>query len=533
MSILNDIYKKLAFDEPDRRYELLETESGEPEHLFGWNDISTQTEKNDSNISSDLFKNEKLFKRIFKSDINKDIVFTKIKAGEKSCILIHMTGMANSNIISDYIIKPMLALPVDINVTLEELMQHCIEVAEVSVEKNIDRIKLAIMQGRTILLLDDEDSALLIETRGFEKRSVGEAANEKVVRGPNEGFNESLRTNVTLLRRIIKSDDLVVENKEIEDDNNTGIAVIYRESLANRTLVNEVKKRLAKIKTQTLLSTGVIEQLIEDSPNSPIPQTLSTERPDRTANYVMGGAVAVLADGSPFAIIMPVTIASLMTTSEDTYIRRSQGTLIRIVRYTGAILSLLLPAYFLALALYHQGLLSTEVLSTVIQSRQMVFEPLGFEMLLLLFVFQLIREAGMRVPGEIGQAIGIIGGLILGQAAVAANLASSVVLIIVALSGLGNFCIPDYSTQLSASYFRISFVIAAWMGGLLGLSAACFVFIGYLSNMKSFGVPFLAPYAPKTYTKRPFFTRGRIGMHHRSDDYMNTANDKYIIKSNK
>ncbi len=531
MSFFKDIYKKLAFDEPDRRYELLETEQGKPKQLFGWNDIYSQSDKNDSDISINVFENEKCFRKVFKSDINKDIVFTKIKVGKKICLMIHMTGMANTNVISDYIMKPMLALPDNFNATLEELMSHCIEVAEMAKEKNIDKIKLAIMQGRTALLLDKEESALLLETRGFEKRSVGEAVNEKVVRGPNEGFNESLRTNVTLLRRIIKSDDLVVENKEIGDDNNTGIAIIYRENLSNKTLVNELKRRLAKINVQVLLSTGVIEQLIEDSPNSPIPQTLSTERPDRTANYIMGGSVAVLADGSPFAIIMPVTIASLMTTSEDTYIRRSQGTLIRIVRYTGAVLSLLLPAYFLALALYHQGLLSTEVLSTVIQSRQMVFEPLGFEMLLLLFVFQLIREAGMRVPGEIGQAIGIIGGLILGQAAVAANLASSVVLIIVALSGLGNFCIPDYSTQLSASYFRISFVIAAWMGGLLGLSATCFVFIGYLANLKSFGVPFLAPYAPKTYTKRPLFTRGIIGMHHRSNDYINTTDDEYVGKS--
>ena len=141
-------------------------------------------------------------------------------------------------------------------------------------------------------------------------------------------------------------------------------------------------------------------------------------------------------------------------------------------------------------------------------------------------MFQLIREAGLRVPGAIGQAIGIIGGLILGQAAVAANLASSVVLIIVALSGLGNFCVPDYSAQLSASYFRIAFVIAAWLGGLLGLSAAFLVFVAYLANLKSFGVPFLSPYAPKTYAKRPFIMRGKIGMHHRAADYMNTSDDR-------
>ena len=526
MSILKKLYEKLAFDKPDTRYELLEVESGEPKHLFGWNDVPPQPPEGKQQSSTELRENESKLKTMFRFDINKDVVFTKCKAGCKTCLIVHITGMADTDIISDYIMKPIMKLAPDDDLTKEELIQNCLEVAETSFENDMDRIKLAVMEGRTALFLDGEAYAIIIETRGFEKRSVPDAENEKVVLGPNEGFNESLRTNITLIRRIIKSDDLVVENKVLGGDNNMGIAIIYRDGVANRGLVEEVKRRLAKIKTQTLMSTGVIGQLIEDSPNSPIPQTLSTERPDRTANYVMGGAVALLADGSPFALIMPITISTLMTTSEEIYIRRSQGSLMRFIRYTGAIISLLLPAYFLALALYHQGLLSTEALSTVIQSRQMVFEPLGIEMLLLLFVFQLIREAGLRVPGAIGQAIGIIGGLILGQAAVAANLASSVVLIIVALSGLGNFCVPDYSAQLSASYFRIAFVIAAWLGGLLGLSAAFLVFVAYLANLKSFGVPFLSPYAPKTYAKRPFIMRGKIGMHHRAADYMNTSDDR-------
>ena len=239
----------------------------------------------------------------------------------------------------------------------------------------------------------------------------------------------------------------------------------------------------------------------------------------------MRGSVALIADGSPFAIIVPITLASLMSSPEDVYLRKPLGDVIRIVRYIGVLLSLLLPGYFIALALYHQGLLSNEVLNTVIQSRQMVFLPIAAEMVMLLLVFQLIREAGMRVPGSIGQAIGIIGGLILGQAAVAANLASSVILIVVAVSGLGNFCIPDHSSQIAASYFRIAFVIAAWLAGLLGLTCAFVIFIAYLANLKSFGVPFLAPYAPKTYNKRPFILRGRIGMHHRAEDYMNTHSD--------
>ena len=238
--------------------------------------------------------------------------------------------------------------------------------------------------------------------------------------------------------------------------------------------------------------------------------------------------MAVLLDGSPFANIMPTTLFTLMSSSEDVYLRQMQGTVVRLVRYIGALISILLPGYFLSLVLYHQGMMSTEALSTVVASRKMVFAPMGLELLFLLLVFQLIREAGLRVPGSIGQAIGIIGGLILGQAAVSANLASSVMLIVVALSGLGSFCIPDYATQISASYIRAAFVIAAWIGVLLGMSCMLVAFFALMASLKSFGIPFLTPASPKTYSKRPAIVRGRITMHAKTDDYINTREGELL-----
>lgn len=533
MPFFEKLSEILAFDKPYAEYELLEREPGEPKHMFGWDDVYSQGADAKIPCPNTIDDIEHELKKVFRSDINKDIIFTKLKAGKGRVLLVHINGMANADILSKYIIKPIIAISEDIQLTFDFLKESCLAIAETAIESNLSEIKLAVMQGQTALFIDNQNSALILETRGFEKRSVSEAENEKVVRGPKEGFNESLRTNITLIRRIIKADDLVVETKLSGGDNNTSIAIVYRDGIANRTLIDEVKKRISRINIRIVISTGIIEQLIEDSPSSPLPQTLATERPDRTANYIMRGSVAVLADGTPFAIIVPITLSTLMSSSEDVYLRRPVGSLMRIVRYAGASVSILLPGYFLALALYHQGLLSTEVLSTVVQSRQAVFEPLGLEMLLILLIFQLIREAGMRVPGNIGQAIGIIGGLILGQAAVAANIASSVVLIVVALSGLGNFCIPDYSSQLAASYFRIGLLIAAWMGGLLGLSAAFMLLIVYLADLKSFGVPFLSPYAPKTYSKRPFILRGKIGFNHRSEDYMNAACETLPKKKSK
>lgn len=237
------------------------------------------------------------------------------------------------------------------------------------------------------------------------------------------------------------------------------------------------------------------------------------------------GHVAVIVEGNPTANVMPATLFTLMATGEDSTMRVVQGSVIRMVRYIGAAISILLPGYFLALALHHQSLLSSEVLTTVVASRKMVFAPIGMEMLFLLLVFQLVREAGMRVPGSIGQAIGIIGGLILGQAAVTANLASSVMLIIVALTGLGNFCIPDYSTQLSASVLRVILVIASWLAGLMGLFCGAFVIVAWMASLKSFGVPFLAPHSPKANSKRPMILRGPIDNMSRHKDILNTEED--------
>ena len=395
-----------------------------------------------------------------------------------------------------------------------------------SIERDWNKVKRNITDGLTVIFIQGDASAVVADTRGYEYRAVGAPQNEKVVRGPQEGFNENLRTNITLIRRMIRRDDLICEIREVGSGENIKAAIMYMKNTANPALVQEVKRRLARVETGIVMNTGILEQLTEHHPLSPFPQLLSTERPDRAASHIMQGYVVLLLDGSPFANVMPTTLFALMGSSEDIYLRQLPGSMVRAVRYMGAGISVLLPGFFLALVLHHQGMMSTEVLSTVVASRKMVFAPIGLELLFLLAVFQLIREAGLRVPGSIGQAIGIIGGLILGQAAVTANLASSVMLIVVALSGLGNFCIPDYSAQISASYIRIALVLAAWMAGLLGVFCTALAIMAMMCTLKSYGVPFLTPAAPKTYSRRPLILRGRITMHSMPKDLINTVEEE-------
>ena len=536
--MLEKLFSKLNFDAPDPRFELLETEKGAPnegregEAQKGgafWRKSRAKTggrrERGQSSerLSFSLQKNEQLFRALFSSKLNPDIIFRRFETGfGDEAVIIFMNGMADAASVSDFIIRPLMDAP-ERGADETRILERAVQIGEAEESCDIGAIEAAILEGRTALFLDGRRKAILLETRGFEKRSVSTAENERIVRGPQEGFTESIRTNVTLVRRIVKTRDLIVSYRNAGGENGTKLALLYRKSIANPALLYELEGRIARIESALVSSSGVIEQLIEDSPRSPLPQTLATERPDRVASFLMNGSAALIAEGSPFALIMPATAASLLNSPEDVYMRRPLGTLMRIVRYIGVFISLILPGYFVAVALYHQGLLSTEVLSTIIKSREMVFEPLPFEMILLLFVFQLIREAGMRVPGSVGQAIGVIGGLILGQAAVSANLASTVILIVVALAGLGNLCIPDYSTQIAASYFRLGFVIAAWLGGLLALTGAFIIFVAYMANLKSFGVPFLSPTAPKTFTKRPTILRGRIERGVRFDDWLNTG----------
>lgn len=521
------------FDIASNEFELLESEKGEPSYFGTFHDAKPKQEpKEDEEIPESIDGIKDRFKKEFHTDINSDIVTRSFYMGSKlRTMAVFVKGMSDDRLINEFILRDaMQSVKVDeLTASREDIVEFCISnvfaMGESEKEKNFLKIKRGILDGKCAIFFDGAKSAVLIDARGYEKRAITPPQNEKVVRGPHEGFTENLRTNITLLRRILRVEDLVFEFRNSGGDNHLTVAIAYRKDVANETLVEEVKRRLSKVDTRLIIADGMLEQLTEKRGLSPFPQVLSTERPDRVASALMEGQVAVLLDGSPYANIMPTTLSALMTSAEDIYLRKPQGSVIRTIRFMGALLSIVTPAIILALSTFHQGLLSTEMLATLITSRVMVFVPMGFEMLFLLLVFQLIREAGLRVAGGISQAVGIIGGLILGQAAVTANLVSSVVLIVVALTGLGNFCIPDYSTQIGAVYLRLLLVMASWIGGLLGFTCVLVVIIADIARMKSFGIPFLSPFAPKTASRHPFMLRGKLKMHMRATDYMNTQEE--------
>lgn len=529
MQIWDAIKKSLRFDAEYDEFELLETESGTPPTAFtqpaeprqeplkpGNAAISAQAKvPSDKKLTPSLKKNLDVIKKAFCAEENKDCIFRYFRIGKKvDACAVYLTGMANISFINDFVLKQSMAANLDVpeNKPVSDFMsEEVIAVAEVRRHECFCDLIAEILNGSTALFFEGDTTAIAVETPGFDRRGVQEASVEKVIRGPQEAFTESIRTNVTLVRRIVRTTDLRCEFHPLGGENNLKCALIYRGGVANDALLKEVRKRLSSLKMHYMVGEGMLQQLLEERKLSPIAQVLSTERPDRVAALVMQGHAALICDGSPFVCVLPVTVGNLINTPEDIYLRPVFGTISRVIRYAGILISVFLPALYVSLIMYHPELLPIEIINTILESRRMVALPIYIEIIFMLFLFQLVRESGLRVPGAMGQAVGIIGGLIMGQASVEANLISSMALIVVALTGLGTYAIPVYSMQYTVVVFRLILIFAASLAGLSGVAVASLLSLGYLCTVKSFGVPMMAPLAPKTYSANGFFLRRVLG----------------------
>lgn len=454
-------------------------------------------------VSETLDHNLETMKYIFHADVNADIILREFDSGYgKRCFLAYIDGMANQQFISDFILRPLLlAEKGKQNPAIRDYIQ-------MSFAKNaaeIDEVTQAVLVGDTVIFEEGSGQAVICETKGFASRSVSEPTAEVVVKGSQEGFNEVIRTNVTLIRRIIKNSQLCTEFIQVGDVNQNLCAVVYLDDLVNKDVLTEVKRRLNLIKGDFIMGSGMIEQMIEDKPFSLFPSILSTERPDRVASYLADGRVAVVCDGSPFVIVVPVSISLLLDSPEGASARWTNGTFPRIIRMLALLCTTMLSGVYLALVIYHREMIPTQLLGAIVAAQANVPFPVLLEVLLMEFAFELVREAGLRTPNALGGAIGIVGALILGQSAVEANLVSPVTLIIVALSGLGNTVIPDYDLAFGLRMIKIFFIFLGAILGFLGIAIAIVLVITILANQRSFGVPMLSMQTLKWGAGSPLF----------------------------
>jgi spore germination protein len=398
-------------------------------------------------------------------------------------------------------------------------------IADVTWYEYLEDAAQGMLTGDAILFVDGYGKALKIADAGYPGLDVGEADSEKVVRGSNEAFCDSVKTNTALIRKRVRSVRMRVEEMKMGVRSHTLVNLVYMNDLVYPGLVEEIRRRLEQYEIDGVLDSGVPEQLAEEKWYSPFPQFQTTQRPDRACMAILEGRAVLLTDNSPIALILPADINSFLKTSDDYYNRFEAATFARLLRYAAGFFAMTLPGLYLALTNFHTQILPTSLLLAFQEARQGMPFPAVLEVLLMEMSFELLREAGVRLPGTMGNTIGIVGGLIIGQSAVEANLVSPIVVIIVAFTALCSFAIPNEEFAYAFRILKFVFIfLCAWMG-YYGFLLGMILVLTHLSRLKSFGIPYLSPFAGnaqdaredekdsivrfplRKLTKRPFFVQ--------------------------
>jgi spore germination protein len=367
--------------------------------------------------------------------------------------------------------------------------------ADLREAREMSEVVRGLLSGDTPLFLDGCDKALIISTKGFPNRGVQTTDTEVVVQGSKEAFTEVMRMNTVLVRRRIRDTHLKVRQFKVGRRSDTDVAVLYLEDVARPQILAEVFRKIQAIDIDGILDSGYLEQCIEGDWRSPMPQAQVTERPDKAAGAILEGRVAILVDNSPFALLVPATLAVFFQASEDYYQRWAIGSFVRLLRYLAGFLAVALPGLYLSVAMYHPSMLPAALIYKIAEARRAVPFPAAVEIFILEAAFELLREAGIRLPGPIGSTIGIVGGLIVGQAAVEAGLVSPIVVIVVALTGICGFAVPHTALVAGFRLMKILVLLCSAVLGFFGFLLGALAWLVHLVGLKSFGVPYLFPFA--------------------------------------
>lgn len=453
-------------------------------------------------LNPSLSKNIQTIKRTV--DNSNDIIIREVTIGksEKHPIaIIYTDGLADQTAITDYIME---SLMLDINGPLENkyyavnqyLKDACLTIGDVNDVEDFTGLFRAIMNGETVILLDGVSKGISTSTKSSKDRAITEPTTESVIRGPKEAFTETLRTNTALIRRKIKNQNLWIKSRVIGKVTQTDIAVMYINGIADEKIVNEVLKRLDNIDIDGILESGYIEALIQDSKYTIFPTIYNSERPDVIAAELLEGKIAIFVDGTPFVLIVPALFTSFLQSSEDYYQNFIISSLIRLLRFFGITISLIVPSLYVSITTFHQEMLPTPMLISLASQREGVPFPAVIEALIMELAFEILREAGLRMPRTIGPAISIVGTLVIGQAAVEAGIVSSVMVIIVSLTAICSFLFPAYGLSNTIRVLRFPLMILAAGFGLFGVMIGVMALILHLCSLRSFGVPYMSPFAP-------------------------------------
>ncbi len=489
-------------------------------------DNNTTKDVEPQKIFTEIDKNLDFLKYKYNALICNDVIIREFSLLaqniEYKAFVIYIDGMVDSPVINEFILSPLMMRnranifddkqkkfvseeKID-NVTLKNFKKskekNLVDfiynslIPQNSVDKVTDfsDVYSAINMGNCMLFVDSLDTAFNLDVKGFKQRNIDSPSNEVVVRGSQEAFVENIRTNTSMIRRLVNNENLVMETLTVGQITKTQVSIGYIKSLANEDLVAEVRYRINNLSVDYLISSGQLEQLIQDSPESLFPQMVATERPDKVSNFLLEGRVIIIVNGSPYVLVAPGVFVDFITSPEDLNLKYQFSNMQKLIRLLAIFLSLLLPGMYIAITNYHQELIPTELLFTIAAARESVPFPTFVEILLMEISFELIREAGLRVPTPLGSTIGIVGALILGEAAVSASLVSPVLIIIIAITGICSFSIPDFSLNFTFRIYRFIYIILGYVAGFLGISVVLFIQLVIMCKLKSFGSPYINPY---------------------------------------
>jgi len=468
--------------------------------------VPNDRDKENKPVSDRLDKNIELFKAVF--DRCSDVIIREFDAGltpPVKAAIVYVDGLVNKEMLTNDLLKALMYDASGVHTGQpagdmgEYFARKLVAFTEVKPLENMIDIVDSVVSGETVLLVNGVNRGLAISAQDWVQRAITEPETETVVRGPREGFTENLQTNYSLLRRRLKTSRLKFETVKIGVFTKTAVSIGYLEGVANPKIVQEVKNRLKRIDLDGVLESGYVEEFIEDTPLSIFPTIQATERPDKVAGGLLEGQVAILVDTSPFVLLAPVTFPQLLQASEDYYLRWPFASFIRFIRFVTLNIALLAPPFYIAIITYHQEMLPTPLLISIAAAREGVPFPAFVEALLMETTFEVLREAGVRLPKTIGQAVSIVGALVIGEAAVTAGLVSPAMVIVVALTAISSFSLPSYFAAFSIRLLRFPLMVLAAVLGLFGIMVGLLALLIHLCAMRSFGIPYLSPLVPTTW----------------------------------
>ena len=469
-------------------------------------------------VYNSISENLKFINYKYNTLINSDIIIRNFslicKNKTYKSFIVYIDGMVDSNLINHFILKPLMLRNLNNTFTKkltknkftihkkngdnlpEYIYNNLVPQNNLSMQSKFSEIISSINSGNCVLFVDTLNIAYDLDVKGFKQREINKPQIENIIKGPQEAFVENIRTNTSILRRLTNNENLIIENIEIGELSKTKCALCYMQNIANGDLITEAKFRLNNLSIDSLVSSGELEQLIQDDNVAGIPQIISTERPDKCVKALMQGRAIIIVNGNPYALIIPSVLTDFLASPEDSNQNPLFANFLKFIRFVAFIITLLLPGMYIAVTNFHQELFPTELLFSILVARENVPFPIIFELLLMEISFELIREGGLRTPSAIGSTLGIVGALILGDAAVAANIVSPILIIIVAITGLSSFVIPNFAFGFHLRVYRFIFTILGYIAGFLGIGIGIYVYTATVCSIKCFGVSYVSPISP-------------------------------------